>query len=281
MACLGSFFGRPWSCLGSLDIRFTSHEDEANFLILLAEGRRLQTFVGGISVVSIWLFSELRLLAQRSRDRGDHEDIEVLDLHAGLALAGALAWLVAAVATACIPLSSSSKFCETRIQYYEWIWVPLASFCCALMAQPRSDGGPSQLGLVCVAMSATAMLPLRSAVSWLVYAVAVLSFIVGRLGAGGAEGTGAADDGVADGADSVALFMVATCLYRLGWCCEAHARVLTDGSDRNLTLTELTDDEGTGPDNKDDECVEALDHGVLRIASDLTIFPSLAEQGSP
>ena len=247
MACLGG-------SLSALDLRFASLEDEGNFRALLAERRRLHTLVSGISVAAVWLYVQLVLA-------------EVLDLRTWLTLCSALAWLLAAVAMA-VPLKS--KLCINQ----EWIWVPLASFCCALMAQPRSEeNGPSRLGLVSVAVSATAMLPLRSAVSWLVYVVAVLSFVLGSFDS-------AVPSPAVVGADSVALLLVATSFYHAGWCREVYAR----GSAQSEELLEaeapgkaLPEDLQSDEENPEKEPVEVPDHLVLRIAGDLTILPSRAE----
>mmetsp|Transcript_78526 Transcript_78526/g.188359 ORF Transcript_78526/g.188359 Transcript_78526/m.188359 type:complete len:626 (+) Transcript_78526:37-1914(+) len=249
MACLGG-------SLSALDLRFASLEDEGNFLALLAERRRLHTLVSGISVAAVWLYVQLVLA-------------EVLDLRTWLTLCSALAWLLAAVAMA-VPLKS--KLCINQ----EWIWVPLASFCCALMAQPRSEeNGPSRLGLVSVAVSATAMLPLRSAVSWLVYVVAVLSFVLGSFDS-------AVPSPAVVGADSVALLLVATSFYHAGWCREVYARgsavseelLEAEAPGKALPPEDLQSDE----ENPEKEPVEVPDHLVLRIAGDLTILPcSIAE----
>ena len=50
-----------WDLVRQLDIRFTS-VDKANFVEHLAQKRRLQTLVSSISVVAVWLYSELRFL---------------------------------------------------------------------------------------------------------------------------------------------------------------------------------------------------------------------------
>ena len=58
-----------WMCsdlVRQLDIRFTSVDDEANFVEHLAQKRWLQTLVSSISVIAVWLYSELRFLAQRA-----------------------------------------------------------------------------------------------------------------------------------------------------------------------------------------------------------------------
>eukprot|EP00439_Symbiodinium_sp_Y106_P077121 s397_g16.t1 len=257
MACLGS------SCLSALDLRFPSLEDEANFLALLAERRRLQTLVSGISVAAVWLYVQLVLA-------------EVLDLRTWLTLCSALLWLLAAV-TMAVP-KSQSKLCINQ----EWIWVPVASFSCALMAQPRSEeNSPSRLCLVSVAVSATAMLPLRSAVSWLVYVTAVFSFVLGSLSFDSSN--------LAVGADSVALLLVATSFYHAAWCREVDARGSAHAEDQlegEALSGHSPSSHGKGfaeglqseEESEKEPVASVTDHLVLRIAGDLTILPcSIAE----
>ena len=245
-----------WDLVRQLDIRFTSVDDEANFVEHLAQKRRLQTLVSSISVIAVWLYSELRFLAQRA-DAGAEDD--AVGLHSWLTFGGCFAWLLAAVVTA----RPKSKFCTFN---HEWIWVPLASFCCALVVQPRPyEVGPSRLGIASAAVSATAMLPLRSAVSWLVYAVAVVAFALGSQDKVGA-------------ADSVALVLVAISLYHAGWYCESCSRIAVDSECGKLVVEDLvSDDEESKPVTK--EATEAPDYAILRIGGDLTILPcSLQEQ---
>ena len=256
MACLGS------SCLSALDLRFPSLEDEANFLALLAERRRLQTLVSGISVAAVWLYVQLVLA-------------EVLDLRTWLTLCSALLWLLAAV-TMAVP-KSQSKLCINQ----EWIWVPVASFSCALMAQPRSEeNSPSRLCLVSVAVSATAMLPLRSAVSWLVYVTAVFSFVLGSLSFDSSN--------LAVGADSVALLLVATSFYHAAWCREVDARGSAHAEDQlegEALSGHSPSSHGKGfaeglqseEEGEKEPVASVTDHLVLRIAGDLTILPSRAQ----
>ena len=85
-------------------------------------------------------------LAQRA-DAGVEDD--VVGLGSWLTFGGCFAWLLAAVVTA----RPKSKFCTFN---HGWIWVPLASCCCALVVQPRPyEVGPSRLGIASAAVSAT------------------------------------------------------------------------------------------------------------------------------
>ena len=93
----------------------------------LAQKRRLQTLVSRISVIAVWLYSEPQFLAHYA-DAGAEDDM--VGLHSWLTFGGCFAWLLAAAVTA----RPKPKFCTFN---HEWIWVPLASFCCALVVQPR------------------------------------------------------------------------------------------------------------------------------------------------